>query len=406
MTLNDVATVDTSAELQARGAEMKAEQAARNNTQVKNVLKRIGSVFVPLIPAFVAVGMVGAVSSLLALLIGEGILTGAGWLSLQTVLNVIQRTLFTLLPILVGICAAQEFGATPALGGIIAGITMLSGITAGVAGTPCPPNTPTCLANIFNGRALQPGYGGVLGVLLAVWLLSRLEKLLRRYIPDSLDIILTPLISILVIGLLTILVIMPLTGLISEFLVSFVNFLLSGGGRVVGAISGFVLGGLFLPLVMVGMHQVLTVLHVELINAQGATPLFPILAMAGAGQVGAVMAVWLRCRRNRSLAQMIKGALPLGFLGIGEPLIYGVTLPLGRAFVTACLGGAVGGAVIGLLGGLGSTAIGPSGLLLIPMIAGGLWWAYLIALLAAYLAGFLLTYFFGVPKSATLDDSI
>ena len=97
---------------------------------------------------------------------------------------------------------------------------------------------------------------------------------------------------------------------------------------------------------------------------------------------------------------MIKGALPVGILGIGEPLIYGVTLPLGRPFVTACIGGGIGGAVIGAFGGIGAIAIGPSGVALLPLIANGKWLGYLIGLLAAYLGGFLATYFFGVPKEA------
>ncbi len=95
-----------------------------------------------------------------------------------------------------------------------------------------------------------------------------------------------------------------------------------------------------------------------MIETYGSTSLLPILAMAGAGQVGAAFALWLRCRNNKKLTEMIKGALPVGILGIGEPLIYGVTLPLGtRPFITACLGGGIGGAVVGLLGGVGSISI-------------------------------------------------
>lgn len=98
---------------------------------------------------------------------------------------------------------------------------------------------------------------------------------------------------------------------------------------------------------------------------------------------------------------MIKGALPVGILGIGEPLIYAVTLPLGKPFITACIGGGVGGAVVGLIGGIGATAIGPSGVALIPLIYGDKWWGYVLGLLAGYLGGFIATYFFGVPKEAT-----
>lgn len=102
-------------------------------------------------------------------------------------------------------------------------------------------------------------------------------------------------------------------------------------------------------MVMFGLHQILTPIHIEMINQTGMTLLLPILAMAGAGQVGAALALWIRCKSDKKLVEMIKGALPVGILGIGEPLIYGVTLPLGRPFITACIGGGIGGAVIGAL---------------------------------------------------------
>lgn len=149
---------------------------------------------------------------------------------------------------------------------------------------------------------------------------------------------------------------------------------------------------------MFGLHQVLTPIHIEMINKTGSTLLLPILAMAGAGQVGAALALWIRCRKNKELTNMIKGALPVGFLGIGEPLIYGVTLPLGKPFITACIGGGIGGAVIGAMGGVGAIAIGPSGLALIPLITNGHQFAYILGLLAAYAGGFVATYFFGIPK--------
>lgn len=151
-------------------------------------------------------------------------------------------------------------------------------------------------------------------------------------------------------------------------------------------------------MVMFGLHQILTPVHLEMIEQTGSTLLLPILAMAGAGQVGAALALWVKCRKNTQLTELIKGALPVGILGIGEPLIYGVTLPLGRPFITACIGGGVGGAVIGLIGNIGATSIGPSGVALIPLIANGHWFGYVLGLLAAYAGGFVATYFFGTTK--------
>ncbi len=307
------------------------------------------------------------------------------WVTIVLVLNIIKNGLFAFLNIYVGINAAKVFGATEGLGGVVAGIVYLTGMT---------PEMP--LPNIFTGGDLIAGQGGIIGVVFAVYLLSLVEKALRKVIPDSLDVIITPTVSLLVIGLSTIFFIMPLAGVISASLVGTITWVLNVGG----AFSGFVLGLTFLPMVMFGLHQVLTPIHIEMIASQGMTLLLPILAMAGGGQVGAALALWAKCRKNKQLTNMIKGSLPVGILGIGEPLIYAVTLPLGRPFITACIGGGIGGAVIGGIGGIGATAIGPSGVALIPLIFGNLWWGYVLGLLAAYIGGFVVTYLFGVPKEA------
>ena len=365
--------------------ETKAKQKKKNNTPFKRALKSISNIFVPMIPAFVGAGIIGGIAAVLSNMLVAGTISGDNWANSVLVLNIIKNGLFTYLQIYVGINAAREFGATEALGGIVGGIVYLSGMT---------PEAP--LPNILTGGTLSPGQGGIIGVILAVWLIALLEKRLHKVIPEAIDIIVTPTIALLTIGLLTIFLIMPVAGAISTALVGAINWVLTIGG----AFAGFVLGALFLPMVMFGLHQVLTPIHIEMISSTGMTLLLPILAMAGGGQVGAACALWLKCKKNKQLTNMIKGALPVGILGIGEPLIYGVTLPLGRPFVTACIGGGIGGAVIGALGGIGAIAIGPSGVALIPLIANGQWIGYILGLLAAYAGGFIATYFFGVPKEA------
>lgn len=372
-------------EAERKAAATKSEQKKRNNTPFKRALKSIANIFVPLIPAFVGAGIIGGIASVFQNLITAGSIDAETWGYSVLVLNIIKNGLFTYLNIYIGINAAKVFGATEGLGGIIGGLIYLPGML---------PESP--LPNIFTGQPLAAGQGGVIGVVLAVWLLSIVEKNLRKVVPDSLDVIVTPTITLLVIGLTTIFLIMPLAGFVSGSLVGAITWVLNVGG----AFAGFVLGAAFLPMVMFGLHQILTPIHIEMIASQGSTLLLPILAMAGAGQVGAAMALWAKCRKNKQLTNMIKGSLPVGILGIGEPLIYAVTLPLGRPFITACIGGGIGGAVIGLIGGVGATAIGPSGVALIPLIADGLWWGYVLGLLAAYAGGFVATYFFGVPAEA------
>ncbi|GER67181.1 PTS transporter subunit EIIC [Weizmannia acidilactici] len=371
---------------EAKAAEVKAkEKAKRNdNTTFKRVLKSISNIFVPLIPAFVGAGMIAGIAAIFSNMMTAGDL-GHNWAPFITTLNVIKNGLYTYLAIYVGINSANEFGATPGLGGIIGAAILLTGMY---------PNAP--LSNIFNGDALAVGRGGIIGVIFAVWILSFVEKWLHKIVPNAVDIIVTPTIALLVVGLFTIFIVMPAAGVVSSALVGSVNWLLDAGG----VFSGFILGLFFLPMVMFGLHQILTPIHIEMINKTGVTPLLPILAMAGAGQVGAALALWVRCRKNKKLVRLIKGALPVGIMGIGEPLIYGVTLPLGRPFITACIGGGIGGAVIAEIGNIGAIAVGTSGIDLIPLIANGHWLGYVAGLVSGYIGGFVVTYFFGVPKEA------
>ncbi|MCE5038619.1 PTS transporter subunit EIIC [Staphylococcus auricularis] len=358
---------------------------------VSRVLRSIANIFIPLIPAFIGAGLIGGIGAILDNMLSAQVIT-ADWVTqLVTVLNVIKDGMLAYLAIFTGINAAKEFGATPGLGGVIGGTTLLTGV-----------DDKNAIMNIFTGDALQPGQGGIIGVIFAVWLLSLVEKRLHKVVPNAIDIIVTPTISLLCIGLLTIFIIMPLAGFVSDGLVYVVNWVIDIGG----VFSGFIIGAFFLPLVMLGLHHIFTPIHVEMINQTGATYLLPIAAMAGAGQVGAALALWVRCRKNTTLREILKGALPVGILGIGEPLIYGVTLPLGRPFITACIGGGIGGAVIAGIGHIGAIAIGPSGVSLLPLIAHHQYLGYIAGLLAAYAGGFLFTYFFGTTKAMRQSDTL
>lgn len=376
----------------AKAAEMKAAQKAKQkNSPFKAILKDISNIFVPMIPAFVGSGLVAGIAAILTNLVTAGTIDAANWQQIIDVMNILKNGMFTYLVIFTGVNSAQVFGANPTLGGVIGAVVLLTGMN---------PEAP--IKNLFTGDALAAGQGGIIGVIFAVWLLSIVEKKLHQIIPDAVDIIITPMLSLLVIGLLEIFLIMPLAGFISNGMVGGINWVLSVGG----AFSGFVLGALFLPMVMFGLHQILTPIHIQMIGETGKTLLLPILAMAGAGQVGAAFALWMKLRKDKELTEMIKGALPVGILGIGEPLIYGVTLPLGRPFITACIGGGIGGGVLGALGGIGAIAIGPSGVALIPLIADGRWWGYVLGLLAAYVGGFVATYFFGIPKDKLAEQKL
>ncbi|WP_436738219.1 PTS transporter subunit EIIC [Streptomyces sp. BBFR102] len=374
----------TAGELAARGAEIRAARKARNATPVKLFLRRVADIFVPLIPALIGCGIIAGVN---------GLLVNLGWApGVTPALGALASGFMALIAVFVGYNTAKEFGGTPILGGAVASIIVFPGIGD---------------VEVF-GSKLSPGQGGVLGALGAAVLAVYVERCCRRWVPEAVDVLLTPTVTVLVSGLVTVFGLMFAAGRIASGIGTGADWLLEN----TGAFAGFVLGGLFLPLVMLGLHQALIPIHTTLIESQGYTALLPILAMAGAGQVGCAVAVYLRLRRNASLRRTIRSALPAGVLGVGEPLIYGVSLPLGRPFVTACVGGAAGGAFIGafsMLGDtVGSTAIGPSGWALFPLLAGTRDLGPLIAvygggLVAGYLVGFLATYFFGFSKQMLTD---
>lgn len=366
-------------------------QSHRKQSKWNKVLKSIANIFIPLIPAFIGAGLIGGIAAILNNLLTAGTLSGDWLKQVVSVLSVIKDGMLAYLAIFTGINAAKVFGATPGLGGVIGGATLLTGIT-----------DENPIKNIFTGEHLVAGQGGIIGVIFAVWLLSLIEKRLHKIVPNAIDIIVTPTISLLIIGLLTLFIIMPVAGFISDGLVHVINWIIGVGG----IFNGFIIDAFFLPLVMLGLHHIFTPIHIELINKTGSTYLLPIAAMSGAGQVGAALALWVRCRKNTKLRNTLKGALPVGFLGIGEPLIYGVTLPLGRPFFTACIGGGIGGAVVGGISHIGATAVGPSGISLLPLIDNHMYLGYIAGLLAAYAGGFIFTYFFGTTKEMRNSDQM
>ena len=154
----------------------------------------------------------------------------------------------------------------------------------------------------------------------------------------------------------------------------------------------------FLPMVMLGIHQSLIPIHQQLMDTLGFNPLFPILCMAGAGQVGAALAVLVKTR-NTAFKRLIKNALPVGLLGIGEPLIYGVTLPLFRPFVGACIGAAFGGAVVAFFHVTSAIPFGVSGLVMLLVLSNGHSVVfYAIGYAVAVLVGFLVTSWMGFSE--------
>ncbi len=280
-------TVPTSADSSSSVASL-AKQAAvgdgqalheairkKNATPVKLALKKIAQIFTPIIPAFIACGLITGILNII--LKAEPSLIAV---PLVQMLAVAGNAVFFGLNIFVGINSAKIFGGSPMLGGVMAAVIshpMLTQIT-------------------FLGSPLIPGRGGIIAVLLVVLFSSYLEKKLHQLVPVMLDLFVTPLLTVLVSTLVALCIFQPIAGVISEAIGTAATSSIDAGG----AVTGFILGGTFLPMVMCGVHQGLTPIHAELLSRYGVNILLPILAMAGGGQVGASLAVYVKTK-NKSL---------------------------------------------------------------------------------------------------------
>ncbi len=344
---------------------------ARNATPVKLFFKKISSIFTPLIPGFIACGLITGCVGMATKISPE--LASSPMIQL---LAIAGNAVFWGMNLFVGINAAKMFGGTPILGGVLAALM-----------------THPALADInLMGEAFVPGRGGVISVIIVATFGAWLENNLHKIIPEMFDLFLTPLITVLMAGTAAIFILQPLGGAVSDAIGTAATTAIQSGGAFVG----FILAGVWLPLVMLGIHQAMTPIHVDLIAQFGVTILLPILAMAGAGQVGASIAVYFKTK-NKFLKKTIASALPVGMMGVGEPLIYGVTFPLFKPFIGACIGGAFGGALVANFT-VGAATLGISGLPLaattnnIPI--------YFLGLITAYVVGFIATWILGFDDPA------
>ncbi len=356
----------------------------------KVFLKVIGEIFVPLIPAIIAAGIFNGFAGLITNLQAGGTLPVEGGFEItKQIFSLIGGGFLSYFAIFTGDNAARKFGATPALGGMLGAMSIMPGI-----------NTISTIFGMYNEASpldsiLTTGKGGVIGVIIGVYILAKIEKAVRKHVPDVLDLIVTPMITLLVTTIAFVLVIMPLSGFASDGLVAVLSLLINSSNPIINIISGYVLSALFLPMVLLGLHHGLIPIYALQLEQMGGVSLFPVLAMAGAGQVGAAVAIYLKAKRvnNQRLISVIAGALPAGVLGIGEPLIYGVTLPLGKPFVTAGLGAGFGGAYV-MATNVMASSWGPSGIVAIPLMHPDSILNFILGILISYVGGFIVTQLF------------
>ncbi len=377
----------TANDWQTNKAAVKSQQ---KHNKVKDGLKTVGEIFIPLIPGVIAAGLCAGLNALIPQIwpnYAENNVLYIIW----NILACVNTAFLSYLVAWAGYRAAEKFGATPILGGMLGMTTSLTYVD-NIAKTIGLYNETQPLDSI-----LRVGRGGVLAVIIGVWCLSKIEKAVRSKMPESVDIVFTPLVTMILTLVPYIFIIMPVTGIISTGLCDIVGAVCLSENVFVRIIAGFLASSLFLPMVAMGMHHGLVALYSVQLAEIGYVTLYPALAMAGAGQVGAALAIYFKAKKcqNTRLQGVIKGAIPAGILGIGEPLIYGVTLPMGKPFITAGLGAGFGGAFVMAMQ-VGATAWGSSGLLATIMMTAGPHGAssfiyYLIGIVISYVMGFIIT---------------
>ncbi|EGQ8025449.1 PTS N-acetylmuramic acid transporter subunit IIBC [Vibrio vulnificus] len=378
-------------DLSSVAAEQKKQMKSKQTSAVQRFLSKFATIFTPLIPGFIAAGLLLGFATLLEQMFVLEQTPSQFMLDLIAYMKVFGKGLFAFLSILIGYNAQQAFGGSGVNGAILASLFVLG-------------YNPDATSGIYSGMSEFFGYtidprGNIIGALLAAIIGAQVERKVREYMPDDLDMILTSVVTLLIMGVVTFVVIMPIGG---ELFKGMSWLFLNLNDNPLGAA---ILAGLFLISVVFGIHQGFVPVYFALMEAQGFNSLFPILAMAGGGQVGASLALYFKAKKDAVLRTQVKGAIIPGILGIGEPLIYGVTLPRVKPFVTACIGGAAGGFFIGLVSYLGlpvglNTVFGPSGIVAIPLMTShsGIFAGmavFVVGLLISYVVGFLATYFFG-----------
>lgn len=348
-------------------------------------------IVVPMIPLFVGVGLLLGLLSMMEVF---------GWAPENSVwfrtLSLLTRSAFQILAVMFGYHTAKRFGGTPSLGAAI-GIVMTHPDLLRVTGFG---GAPISSANSL--VTPQFGYQGtVIPTILAVLLMTLIEKGLRRILPPSTSVMLIPFLSLAFGGTLAILVIGPLTYELGSSLSSMLEIVFKHGGTI----FGLLLGGIYSSIVVSGLHHGIQAVEIGLITNPNISVnfLLPIWSMANIAQGAAGLAVYARTR-DKALRRIALPASITAFFGITEPVTFGVNLKLGRPFLGAAAGGAAGGAYVAFH----QVAADSFGLTGIPMIAFIVQLGqmnlvhYLIGFLLAAVTAFIVTWILGVDRPSAL----
>lgn len=366
-------------------AEMKAEVAKQGNFFQRSI-RTFGDVFVPIIPAIVATGLFMGLRGLL----------GALGITLPEDLNVYSQiltdTAFIALPALVVWSTFRVFGGNPVIG-IVLGFMLISGSLpnawAVASGGDVKPE-------IFFGFIPVVGLqGSVLPAFIIGILGANFEKAVRKVVPEVLDLLVTPFVTLFVMSILGLFVIGPVFHVVEQYILVATETLLA----LPFGLPGLIIGGVHQIIVVSGVHHIFNLLESQLVANTGANPFNAIITAAMTAQGAATVAVGVKTKNAKLKALAFPAALS-AFLGITEPAIFGVNLRFRKPFFLSLIAGAIGGAVASLLG-LAGTGFG------ITIIPGSLLYLngqlpqYILMVAVSFVAGFALTYMFGYEDEVT-----
>ncbi|MDO4313688.1 MAG: glucose PTS transporter subunit IIA [Eubacteriales bacterium] len=332
--------------------EVKAAAAAKQPL-FKRMIKSLGDVFVPILPAIVASGlMMGLVEAL-----GKAIpsFAGSDWYG---ILDLFANTAFTFLPILIAVSAARVFGGNIFLGAVIGMIMIHPNLVNAwaIAGMDAADIGVWHLFGVFPIR--QVGYQGhVIPVIIAVWLMCQIEKWLHKHVPEMIDLFVTPLCTVLITGFLTLGIIGPIFSTAESYVLTFAQWLITVGYGV----GAMLMGALYPLTVVCGIHHMYNVIEAGMLSAvDGLNTWMPIASAANFAQGAACLAVGLKAKNMKTKAVAIPSSLSAA-LGITEPAIFGVNLRFVKPLVCGMAGGAVG-ALLGAIFHIGATSYGVTGI--------------------------------------------
>ena len=373
--------------------EAKDLGAAKGNL-LQRFVKTLSDIFVPIIPAIVAGGLLMGLNNVLTahdLIIKDKSIIDAypQWAGLASMINTLASAPFVFLPVLIGFSSARIFGGNPFLGAALGMMMVHTDLTSNYNVAEAIAKGELRYWDLFGHQFAQIGYQGtVLPILVSSWILAKLENYFRRIIPASLDLLLTPLLSLLITGLLTYTIVGPFTRDAGVAFTDAVQWLYN----TAGVIGGAVLGALYAPVVITGMHNSFIPVETQLIAdiaKTGGTFIFPIAAMNNISQGAAAFGA-LISTKDAKLKTVASASGISAVLGITEPAMFGVNLRLRYPFYAALIGTACAAAYITLYH-TKAVALGAAGIPGIISIGAQYLTPYIIGMAIAFAITFSLT---------------